>query len=273
MNTAVLRIMASIALVFVCSCATEKAYTHEDRNYPTGINADEGVVILLNTSRSNEKSVESESEEKSLEDCVRTEMMKVNPRLRSVSAKEFRHMVFPDKGFLDSPRSPKDLLFFLRDPYAQSRVMGLGVRYLIVVTATTSERKADWKFEARESVLGVHRDWYEDSSRDADVLDVKYLRESGRVRAACFGKGFCVAGCGGGGQGCLIPFAWSHFPSTEPKACAALGEGVIKFIIDGHDMVPTTQSGTGVDNGGRGSDIQTRPEPASEEDGPKGTFD
>ncbi len=64
-----------------------------------------------------------------------------------------------------------------------------------------------------------------------------------------------------------------YFGRPEPEACSALGEGVMKFIIDSRDMVPTPELGTGIDSGGRGSDIQsdiqTAPQPASEEDGLK----
>ena len=49
MDRALSRIMASIALVFICSCATEKTHIRMDRSYCTDINSDEGVVIVLNT--------------------------------------------------------------------------------------------------------------------------------------------------------------------------------------------------------------------------------
>jgi len=239
------RIMVPVALVFMCSCATEKPYTLNYRNYPTGISADEGVVILLNTFHSNDKFVESEGEEKSLANCVSDGMMKVDPKLRSVSAKDFRRTVFPGKGFLDSPRSPEDLLSFLSDPSAQSRVMGLGVRYVIVLTATTSESKENRKFGG-QNVFSVSREWSESAGGDADVLDVQYRRESGKVHAGCSGKGEWAAGCFGCATlylPCVIPFGFYHSPSCETKACSALGEDVMKFLMDSHDVVPTTESG------------------------------
>jgi hypothetical protein len=92
------------------------------------------------------------------------------------------------------------------------------------------------------------------------------------VGAGCQGTGFWTAGCL---SGCPpTPCVLCNFPRTEAKACSALGEDVMKFLIDGRDMVPTPELGTGIDSGGRGSDIQsdiqTAPQPVPEEDRLKG---
>jgi hypothetical protein len=178
--------------------------------------------------------VESEGEEKSLTNCVRKGIMKVDSKLTIIPAKDFRRMVFLDKGFLDSPRSSEDLLsFFLSDPDAQRRVRGLGVRYLVIVNATTYEFKGKVDGGGAFPIGGfAGREWFESSSRDADVLDVKYLRESGSVKATCSGNGQWGAGCLGIFP-FLIPVGFYHSPSSETKACSALGQGVMEFLIDG----------------------------------------
>jgi hypothetical protein len=265
-------IMASIALVFICSCVTRKPHTTGARMHPTGISAEEGVVILLITSGSNEKSIESEGEEKSLGNCVRNGMMKADSKIVSVSAREFRHTIFPNKGFLDSPRYPEDLLAFLSEPEAQSRVMGLGIRYLLLLTAFTSRSEKDSKFHSSGIDVSFGEYWTEQSNITAVVLDVKYLRQSGSVSVGCEGGGGWMASCSVPVFPCFIPFGFCNFPRTEAEACSALGEEVMKFLIDGHDMVPTPELGAGSESGGRGSDIQSdiqaepQPGPGSEED-------
>jgi hypothetical protein len=279
MERAFWRIMASIALVFICSCTASKAVISENRSYGTGIGVDEGVVIVLNTFLSDEKSIESEGEEKSLANCVEDGMIKVNPRLKSLSAKEFRHAIFPNKRFLDSPRSSEALFSFLGDPEAQSRVMKLGVRYLVILSASTHESEPAWKPDGGGSgssaYIGVVREWKRFSNVTANVLDVNYLRESGSVAAASSGEcgwgGLC--GCGGGCPPCLIPIPLCYVARTEAEVCPALGQAVMNFLIEGRDIVPTPELGPRIDRGDRGSDIQSDiqapTQPASEEDLPE----
>jgi hypothetical protein len=270
MDKAVFRIMASIALVFICFCATGTEYVSENRAYCTGISADESVVILLNTFRFQDKSIESEGEEKSLANCVRDGMTKVDSKLRIIPAREFRRTIFPNKGFLDSPRSFEDLFSFLSNPDAQNRVVGLGVRYVIILIGTTSETKKPVDYGGGSAGAVWHREWTQNSSLGASVLDVKYLRRSGSVTMKYEGTGMWVVGCCAPAFPLVIPFGFCKFPRTEAEACFALGEAVMKFLIDGRDMVPTPELGTGSDSGGRGSDIQsdiqTPLQPASGED-------
>lgn len=266
------RIMASMALVFMCSCAA-KTYTHEDRQYCTGISADEGVVILLDSFSSHDKSIESEGEEKSLGNCIRDGMRKADSKIETISAKDFRRTVFPNKEFLDSPRSSKHLLSFLRNPDAQSRVRGLGVRYLIILSARTQESEKVWTESGGGGGSGGGGTFARESTRSsditADVLDVTYLRESGSVTASSSGKcGWGVACCWMCGfPPCAAAVPYCYFARTETEACSALGEAVMRFLIDGREMVPTPELGTGIDSKGKGSDIQsdiqTAPPPAS----------
>ena len=58
MNRAFRCIIACVALVFLCSCSTTRTVVFENGKYPTGISADEGVVILLNYFMSQGKSTE-----------------------------------------------------------------------------------------------------------------------------------------------------------------------------------------------------------------------
>ena len=268
MDRAIWRAMASIALVLFCSCATmEKASTSEDRRYCTGINAGEGVVIVLNTFLSKDKPIESEGEEKSLGSCVKTAMADMNPNLKVVSAKDFRQMFFPDKKFLDSPRSSEDLLGVLSNPDAQSRVLQLGVRYLVVLSAITHESERFWVHNVGDGYADRSKRWTRTSKMTADILDVKYLRKSGTVTSLSEGEGNWGMIAGGVPQcGILCAVPYCKFPRTETEACSALGEALMKFLIDGHDMLLTPELGTGIDSEGRKPDTQTEPQPESEDD-------
>jgi hypothetical protein len=143
--------------------------------------------------------------------------------------------------------------------------MKLGVRYVVILNATTHESEKVWKdWGAQRNVGAFGRESTRYSDVTADVLDVKYLRKSGSVTA--WSSGECGWGmfCCIGLPPCVIPFCL--FARTEAEACSALGEGVMKFLIDGHDTVPTTELGTGIDSEVRTPDTQTAPQPASEED-------
>jgi hypothetical protein len=270
MDGAFWRIMASIALVVTCSCAAKKPNIHEDRKHYTGIEANERVVIVLNSFRSYDKSIASEEEEKSIQNCVSKGMMRTNQWLKIVSTGDFRRNVFPNKKFEDSLCSPEPLLYFLSDPNTQNRLTELGVRYVIIVSVTTSESEALPDFAAHELMCMCGGKWTKYYSMTADVLDVKYLRESGSVTASSEGERGCgcFTGVLTGVGGCLpvppIPFYYAE--RTEAEVCPALGEGVMKFIIDGHDMVPTPELGTGIDSRGVSPDTQTEPRSGSEED-------
>jgi hypothetical protein len=279
-------IIASIALAFICSCGATKSYTYEvDRQQRTGIKAGEEVVIVLSTFFSKEKPIESEGEEKSLVNCVRTGMSDVNPNLKIASAKDLRHMLSPGKGFFDSPRSLEDLLPVLSNPDAQSRVLQVGVRYLVILSAITHESEGVWAkkreklFDDPSSRSGagvgdISRRWTRTSKMTADVLDVKYLRKSGTVTTLSEGEGAWGGMLGGvafvGSPCCLGAFPYCTFPRTETEACSRLGNAVMKFLIDGRDVVPTMESEPPIDSKGEGPDIQTAPQPASEEDALKG---
>lgn len=275
-------IIASIALAFICSCGATKSYTYEeDRQHSAGIKAGEGVVIVLNTFLSKERPIESEGEEKSLVNCVKTGMSEINPNLKIASAKDFRHMLSPGKGFFDSPRSLEDLLPVLSNPDAQSRVLQLGVRYLVILSAITHESEGVW-VENREKVVadsssrsgaGVgdfSQRWTRTSKMTADILDVKYLRKSGTVTTLSEGEGAWGGILGGvvfGGYPCCVgAFPYCTFPRTETEACSGLGEAVMKFLIDGHDVVPTMESEPAIDSKGEGPDTQTELRPVLEKD-------
>lgn len=228
---------------------------------------------MLDNFRSQDKSIASEEEEKSIEKCVSKGIMKTNQQLKLVSAKDFRRTVFPDKRFEDSPCSSKLFLYFLSASNTQNRLTELNVRYVIIVSVTTSESEAYTHSDPEE--FGQHvcffgQKWNKDYDMNAEILDVKYLRESGSVKARSTGtRQYGVVGVP---APCLIllPIPVYYTEQVEVGVCLALGEAVMKFIINGHDVVPTTELGTGIDSGGRGSDIQsdiqTAPQPESEED-------
>jgi hypothetical protein len=245
MDRALWRIMASMALVFMCSCAA-KAHIYEDRQYCTGIKPAEGVVIALNTFRSHNKSIESEGEEKSIENCVSKAMMKTNQGPKIVSARDFRRTVFPNKKFEDSPRSSELLLYSLSDPNTQNRLTELGLRYVIIVSVTASESEAHSGHAFEKGLFVWGRDWTKSYSMTADVLDVKYSRVSGRVFASSSGIGvygvFTGVLVGVGGFLPVPPIPFYYAQRTEAQVCPALGEDVMKFLIDRHDEMPAPKS-------------------------------
>ncbi len=217
----------------LCGCGAKKASISAYRDHPTGISQGEAVVILLNESTEHDLNVESEHKESDVEDCMVDAIKRDNPRLKVVSATDFRKAIFPGKKFKDVPRSPESLLLFLQDEKSRQQVQMIGVRYLIIVDTNTSNSTGELIFDELYDEGGGMEFWVlgnvstRTSSYLAYVIDVRQSAESGRLSASSAGK-----------VGFAVPFFYyiiplppvPFFARTEAKACDGLGSAVASFI-------------------------------------------
>jgi len=226
--------MGSVALLVLCSCGAKKAVVWENRQLPTGIDSQEAVVILLNRYSAHNESLESQSKEEEIEDCLKKVMTAGSPRLKGVSAKDFRKAVFTGIKFENSPRSPQALLLFFRHEEARERVAKLGVRYIVLLNITTynSDKKSD--FAAQGVGWAISESWTRYSNFHAVVLDIKKYSESGEIFSKSEGT-----------VGYVVPFLlFIPLPPipllsmTESEACSALGSAIIKFIVNRKELTP-----------------------------------
>jgi hypothetical protein len=122
-----IRLFISIILAFACfSCA--KVTTNAWRTGNTEVNAGESVVIVLGTYSLEDKAVESEGEERSIESCVGNGM-RSEEEINIIPAKDFRSIVFPGKTFQEGPCTSETLPVILKDQNVQKKLAELNLRY------------------------------------------------------------------------------------------------------------------------------------------------
>jgi hypothetical protein len=216
-------------------CATRRVVAYEARLHPTGLAAGEGVTILLHgyqsCSESDEDGCEPQTrqrgKENRFEGCMEAAMQSVKRDLRVVPAADFRRAAFQGLEYPEEPRSPVDLLQFLRAPGVIERIEPLKVRYLVVVDAATRKFDHRRRLELAEPPMwGVGSEWQKHSQLNAAVLDLEKGHEAGTLNAGSNGRGGIVFPV------LLIlpmpPVGWSS--PTEGRACKALGRAVAQFI-------------------------------------------
>ena len=220
-------IVAAMLLVSASyGCGAKPAYVFQERYFATNIMPGEAVVILLNESRIQHSSAESESKERSVELCMGTAMQSVNPQLKIVPANEFRRTLFPGKAFEDTHRSAEALLVFLQSKEAQSQVQDLGIRYLIVIDTDTHSYGEKGEFAAERGVWGVGKTWTRYSNFLTFIIDIRHPVKSGALSSSSSGK-----------AGFVVPFLFilplppvPLIAATESEACSSLGKATIDFL-------------------------------------------
>jgi hypothetical protein len=219
-------IIGIILISYLCCCGAKTAYVSVDRYLPTEISSGESVVILLNESREYGINIESESKERSIENCLKNAMTNENIQWKIVSAKDFRRTIFPGMRYGDTPRTVENLLLFLQDGKSRHQVEMQRIRYLIVVDTNTYNYGEKSDFAANQAGMVLSQTWTRSSNFIAFVIDVSQSAKSGAFSSNSSGK-----------AGYVVPFIIiiplppvPIFALTESEACSALGTAVVKFL-------------------------------------------
>ncbi|MBW1812977.1 MAG: hypothetical protein JRJ39_04670 [Deltaproteobacteria bacterium] len=233
--------LIGVGIMFIlCSCGTTH-YVTEDRNFPTEIEPQEAVVIILNTYSKHDVCKESRSSEQGFEGCVRNSMIEANPKIKIVSAKDFRRMVFNGRSFEDTPRSPKDILSFFHNQEAHQQLAKAEIRYLIVLNVITSNTKKQFSLEPTEHGAVFGRKGFRYTRITAIIIDMKRLKESGRVTSTSTGP----AGYGVGLVMFILPVPFGYTSPTETATCSRIGEEILNFIVGRGESKPHIEGQNG----------------------------
>ena len=131
------RLLISIIFVFACSSCAKVATTQWRPGYH-GINTDESVVIVLDSYSLQDKFIESEGEERSIESCVGS-AIRARQKIKIIPAKDFRNIVFPGKMFQEGPCTSETLLVLFNDLDIQRKLAELNLRYVITIKVINFE--------------------------------------------------------------------------------------------------------------------------------------
>src|SRR5258708_25325249 len=227
----------TLSLVIVAmglgGCATKAFLVHEDRTAATGIEAGDGISIILGEHKACVQLVEecpawvlSEGDEQQFESCLAEAMRAERPELAIVPANEFRQAAFPKFGFQDSPHSIEALMPLLKDAEHRQRMASMRLRYVVILKILTERMNSKWSFFAFVPTWGFSRGEERYSTLTAEILDLKEARISGKLQVNASGRtGFVVP------VFLVIPLPpVPIFAMTETKACDSLGKVTARFI-------------------------------------------
>ena len=213
--------IAIAASILAAGCATNDPRIHESRQAGTGILPGEQIVVLLSRySRDGTEVKDLSSIEASLEWCVRWEAQGKDD-LTFLPPAALRKLVSVETRGDDGSKSPELLLHSLGEPVTATRLAEAKVRYVVLLEGRYSTSQSQW--EGSGLIRG--KGWTQDSTIRATILDLKHARIAGSIESYLSGKE-------GAGMGVvlIIPFPYYYSANTESRACAALGEALVRFI-------------------------------------------
>jgi len=188
----------------------------------------EAVTIVLDTYRAYPSSnlKESRDHEQNFETRLRKSITRTNPKIKVISAEDFRRVVFNGRSFKDTPRTYEDLLSLTRDEEVLRKLEEARTRFIVVLDVSKTTAKGDIDFAASEGgfVLGrSHASWI---NIDAHIIDVKNPEKPERCILDEYGTsayGVCVLLI------FPIPYGWHPF-FRDSTAFNDAGKQIAKFI-------------------------------------------
>ena len=238
-------IAVSLTLVTLLLIGCAVTTCHVIPQNPTGIEPNEAVSFVLNKyvdDKLSKKPLSSESKWKETyyESCLQRAMREKMPDIRIVTATEFRDLAFPNRSFIDTPRSPQSLIPYFKSAQFKERIAPLRIRYLII-------------FDIEDSTYGRHtevaigydfpplwaigQEWQRSVQIEAVVFDIKEGWESGQVTSSSTGKsGYAVPVCL-----CIPLFPIPYSPAQGSRACHELGKTLAVFIAVRYKTEPLSE--------------------------------
>lgn len=189
-------IAVSLTLVTLLLIGCAVTTCHVIPQNPTGIEPNEAVSFVLNKyvdDKLSKKPLSSESKWKETyyESCLQRAMREKMPDIRIVTATEFRDLAFPNRSFIDTPRSPQSLIPYFKSAQFQERIAPLRIRYLIILDIEDStygrhtEVAIGYDFPP---LWAIGQEWQRSVQIEAVVFDIKEGWESGQVTSSSTGK-------------------------------------------------------------------------------------
>lgn len=158
-------------------------------------------------------------------ECVRRAMKRSDPELQFIPSLRFRDALFPWFEPGTRPNNVKELEMLLGRPVVRTRIAGLGLRFVVVISGETSESKGKGAMmcgggpPGGVGCLGFVW-WDRTTSLQADVWDLKQLNEAAKVDISVSGTALLPA--------FVIPVPF--IPLTETEGCNVLGSKIAEKI-------------------------------------------
>lgn len=220
-----------LAAVMAAACASKPGVV-EMREAPTGLRDGEAIAIMLSTYRQStgedlvDDKVDPQAIERTLDSCLRQEMLKTRSGLRFVEPQAVREVAFPGLKIDEIPTDAQAVLKGLTDGRLGGHADLAGLRYVILLNGSQWDSGPGpyVSGHAAGGVIGMV------STRtltvNATVLDLPHRRVAGMLRAD-------RRGSEGGGVAFVviipIPLYSSSYPQTA-ELCAELGQALTRFI-------------------------------------------
>lgn len=195
----------------------------EDRKTATGIELHEKISVILDRSAI-EDAENTEEMELEIEECIADALAELDPPVGIVSTHTFRDTVFPDIDYLSVPSSLESLLELMKSADFQTRVRGLGLRYLLALHSTYSshsEQMGDCFGGPGGGGCLVLIVWDNQAKLSAQVIDVGKGLNRGSITTQATGHPWF-------GIVLIFPLGFPVF--TQGTACHNFGEQVAAFI-------------------------------------------
>ncbi len=161
------------------------------------------------------------------------------PDIRIVTATKFRDLAFPNRSFLDTPRSPQSLIPYLKSAQFQERIAPLRIRYLIILDIEdwTYGRHIEVATGSGTPLWAFGQEWERSVQIEAVVFDIKEGWESGKVTSSSTGKsGAVIPVCL-----CIPLFPIPYSPAQGSRACHELGKTLAIFIAGRYETEPLSE--------------------------------
>jgi len=216
--------IAIAAWILMAGCGSTSVKV--ERQAETRASADDHIVILLSRYRREGVDVNKlGSVEAGLEACVRLAAQRVDDSHAFLYPSEFRALVSTDTMGADGSRSADSLLRALGDPATAARFAIAQVRFVMLLEASYDTSQSKWGGGVSDAGFAVGKDWTQNSSIRATILDLKHARIAGSINAYSTGQE-------GAGVGVfiIIPFPIYFTSMAESRACAAMGKELARFI-------------------------------------------
>ena len=224
-----------LAVMRLAGCAaTKDATPFIDRNAPTGIDAGDGVAIVVSKFRECEwtdkeecsDSPISEGKQKGLENCLTGGIQAATPSFTIIPTDNIRGLALKA---ISRERPKGDLTTQLPsgiDADVRRQAEALRLRYLIILDVEATNQSYKGQFEVADPMIYFGRHHEKVTRMSAEVLDMREAHRSGKLLASSSGPaGWGVAFL------YILPVPVYLSAMTETAACESLGAALTQFIV------------------------------------------
>jgi len=236
-----------MALLLLGGCGAKTRITGQNQADLLPLEKDEAIAVLLGT-YSHDQFLDQDPQfiarkrtafENRLENCLETEALKRNARIRVIPARVVRDYLFQNYGIDDFEKPAARICDDLQHPGTNGAIEKTGLRYLVIAdVATQKSSKLEPTFAGGGSggagiaLLGLEKEGTREITAELHVIDVHNCREADTIELSSIGKEGWAAGV------FIfiilpIPYYVPWWSLTETEICQAFGSSVLNRFGSG----------------------------------------